>query len=251
MFHAQAPSFESFEELAGVWSKSLSHTVAPAKLAGEITLVHALTDGHLKAWIYNPGQRRVRRAPNFEYDNPVPGWQGLVTVDAVNGYVGAADRYEWKLLGKRELYVPYNNHRFFDRSLTYQDLLQRRFPRRDLIRYELHRVWVVEATVRSDHRHVLARRVFYVDEDSWLIVVVDGYDTRGELWRIQESLPQVLYEIPSCVSNSTVFYDMVAGRYVVSPALNEEDEADYLAGHTGRVSDTEFSPDDLRRLGRR
>jgi hypothetical protein len=250
-FRAQDPKFHSFEELDGIWTQSLSETNAPPKLAGEITLVHALADGHLKAWIYNPGQRRVRRAPNFEYDNPVPGWQGLVTVDAVNGYVGAADRYDWKLVGKKELYVPYNNHRFFDSSVSYQELIQPRFPRRDLIRYELHRVWVVEATVRPDKRHVIAKRIFYIDEDSWLIVVVDGYDTRSKLWRVQESLPQILYEIPSCVSNGTLFYDLVAGRYVVTPAFNEEQEADYLAGHEGRVTSTGFQPDDLRRMGKR
>jgi hypothetical protein len=195
--------------------------------------------------------RRVRRNPNFEYDNPVPGWQGLVTIDAVNGYVGAADRYDWKLIGKQELYVPYNNHEFFDRSVKYEDMIQPRYPKRDLMRYELHRVWVVEATVRPDRRHTIARRIFYLDEDSWIIVVVDGYDTRGRMWRVSEHTPQLLYEIPTCVSNGSIYHDLVAGRYVVTPALNEEAEADYLAGHKGLITDKGFSPDDLRRMGRR
>jgi len=251
LFRSHMDEIEDFDDLDGIWTKSLSHTVSPAKQAGEMTLVHALSDGHLKAWTYNPGQRRVRRAPNFEYDNPVPGWQGLVTVDAVNGFVGAADRYDWKLVGKQEMYIPYNNHKFFDRKVSYEEMVQPRYPRRDLIRYEPHRVWVVEATVKPDKRHTIAKRVFYLDEDSWNIVVVDSYDTRGNLWRVQETLPQVLYEIPSCVSNGTIFYDLVAGRYVVSPAFNEEDEADYLAGHTGKVGDSGFAPDDLRRIGRR
>jgi hypothetical protein len=245
------PKYESFEELNGIWTYSFSETVSPPKQAGEITLVHSLDDGHLNAWTYNPGQRRVRRAPNFEYDNPVPGWQGLVNVDQVNGFVGAADRYEWKLLGKKEIYIPYNNHKFFDSSVTYKDMVQPRYPRRDLIRYELHRVWVVEGTVRPDRRHVMARRVFYLDEDAWFVVAVDAYDTRGSLWRVQETLPEVLYEIPSCVNNGTIYYDLVAGRYVISPAFNEEREADYLAGHTGKVGDQGFSPDDMRRAGRR
>jgi len=115
-FRTHDPKFETFEDLEGVWTKSLSHTVAPPKQAGEITLVYSLNDGHLKAWTYNPGQRRVRRNPNFEYDNPIPGFQGLMTIDQTNGYVGAADRYNWKLLGKREIYVPYNNMKFHHRQ---------------------------------------------------------------------------------------------------------------------------------------
>jgi hypothetical protein len=250
-FRSHQDEVTHFDQLDGIWTRSFSHTLAPAKQAGELTLVYALVDGHLKAWTYNPGQRRVRRNPNFEYDNPVPGWQGLVTIDAVNGYVGAADRYDWKLIGKKEIYIPYNVHGFFDSDLKYKDIIQPRYPRRDLIRYELHRVWVVEGTVRPDKRHTIAKRVFYLDEDAWIIAVVDGYDTRGNLWRVSEHTPQVLYEVPSCVANGSIFYDLVAGRYVISPAFNEEREADYLAGHTGKLTDEAFTPDNLRRMGRR
>jgi hypothetical protein len=254
-FRTHDPKFESFEDLGGVWTKSLSVTIAPPKQAGEITLVHSLNDGHLKAWTYNPGQRRVRRNPNFEYDNPIPGFQGLMTIDQTNGYVGAADRYDWKLLGKKEIYVPYNNHKFFDTALEYKDIIQPRYPRRDLIRYELHRVWVVEATVKHDRRHTISRRMFYLDEDSWLFVAADGYDTRGDLWRVSEHLPQLLYEFPSCVNNGSVYYDLVAGRYVVTPAFNEEKEPlyEHLDTEARTITDDKglFKPDDLRRMGRR
>jgi hypothetical protein len=249
------PKFPSFESLEGVWTKSLSHGKSPPKQAGEITLVHSLNDGHLKAWTYNPGQRRVRRNPNFEYDNPVPGFQGLMTVDQTNGYVGAADRYKWKLLGKKEIYVPYNNVKFFDSGLEYKDIIQPRYPRRDLIRYELHRVWVAEGNVRPDRRHTQAKRVFYLDEDTWLISAVDGYDTRGDLWRVSEHLPQVLFEVPTCVSNGGIYYDLVAGRYVVTPAFNEEKEPIYEDINTENrtIADDRglFKPDDLRRMGKR
>jgi hypothetical protein len=250
-FRGESMRFPTFASLDGVWTKYLTNNQAPPKQAGEITLVYALTDGHLKAWTYNPGQRRVRRNPNFEYDNPVPGFQGLMMIDQNNGYVGAPDRYNWKLIGKQELYIPYNNVKFFDTHIKYAELLQPRYPKRDLIRYELHRVWVMEATVRPDQRHTMARRVFYLDEDSWLITVVDGYDARGSMWRVSEHVPEVLYEIPSCVANSSIYYDLVAGRYIVSPASNEEKEADYLAGRKGLITEEGFTPDDLRRLGMR
>ena len=107
--------------------------------------------------------------------------------------------------------------------------------------------------MRPDKRHTIARRVFYLDEDAWLITVVDGYDTRGNLWRVSEHTPQLLYEIPSCVATSSIYYDLVAGRYLITPAFNEEKEPDYLAGHTGKVGDDKglFRPDDLRRMGKR
>ena len=250
LFRAELPDYPTFESLEGVWRKYVSHTTAPAKQAGEITLVYWLTDGHLKAWTYNPGQRRVRLNPLFEYDNPNPVGEGLTTVDQQNGFTGAADRYSWKLIGKQELYIPYNGEKLFNSSVTYKDMVQTRYPTRDLMRYELHRVWVVEATVRPDRRHTMAKRVFYIDEDSWLIVVVDAYDTRGNLWRVSEHMPRLVYELPSCVSDCGVYYDLVIGRYYVSPIVNE-DGGDYLAGHEGRVKDKGFKPDDLRRMGRR
>jgi hypothetical protein len=251
------PKFETIEDLGGIWARSLSHNMAPPKQAGEITLVYSLTDGHLKAWTYNPGQRRVRRNPNFEYDNPIPGFQGLMTIDQTNGFIGAADRYNWKLLGKKEIYIPYNSERFFDTDLKYEDIIQPRYPRRDLIRYELHRVWVVEGTVRPDKRHTIARRVFYIDEDHWNIAVVDGYDTRENLWRVSEHLPQLLFEVPSCIANGSLLYDLVAGRYVITPAINEEREPIYE--HLGMPAEERtladdaglFAPDDLRRMGKR
>jgi hypothetical protein len=180
-----------------------------------------------------------------------------MTIDATNGFIGAADRYNWKLLGKKEIYIPYNSVKFFDTDLKYEDIIQPRYPRRDLIRYELHRVWVAEGTVRPDKRHTIARRVFYVDEDHWNIAVVDGYDTRENLWRVSEHLPQLLFEVPSCIAHGSLLYDLVAGRYMITPASNEEREPVYehlgIPAEERTLADDAglFSPDDLRRMGKR
>jgi len=250
LFRNMLPEYPTFESLKGIWGKTLSENTGPPKHAGEITLVYSLTDGHLKAWTYNPGQRRVRLNPNFEYDNPNPVGEGLNTVDQQNGFAGAADRYNWRLIGKQELYVPYNSEKFFSPSVTLEEMVRARYPTRELIRYELHRVWVVEGTVRPDRRHTMARRVFYVDEDSWLFMVVDAYDSRGNLWRVSEHIPHLIYEVPSCVGDTSIYYDLAAGRYVLSPILNEN-PVDYLGGHKGIITDSGFSPNDLRRMGRR
>ena len=47
--------------------------LAPPRLAGSVLLVHETmnqVNEPRSAWVYNPGQRRVRRAPNVAYDNP-------------------------------------------------------------------------------------------------------------------------------------------------------------------------------------
>jgi len=244
------PQYTSLDELGGISVKSLNNNLGPPKKAGEITLVFALTTGHFKAWTYNPGQRRVRRNPNFEYDNPNPAGEGLMTIDQVNGFSGAADRYNWKIIGKQELYVPYNSEKFAKPGITYTDMIQPRYPTRDLMRYELHRVWVLEGNVRPDRRHAMPRRVMYIDEDSWAILVSDAYDSRGGLWRVSEHLQRAFPELPACMPETSVYYDLVVGRYLISPILNNV-HVDYRAGEKGLIKDEGLSPQDLRRIGLR
>ena len=167
----------------------LQNTTAPARLAGQILLVHETVDQTAQprsAWTYNPGQRRVRLAPNVAYDNPGTAADGLRTNDDFGMYNGATDRYNWKLVGKKEMYVPYNSYKMSDPKLRYSDLLKAGHINQDLARYELHRVWVVEATLKPGTSHIYSKRVFYLDEDSWQILAVDKYDGRGELWRYAE-----------------------------------------------------------------
>ncbi len=119
------------------------------------------------AWLYNPGQRRVRRAPQVAYDNPGTAADNMRTTDQLDMFNGAPDRYDWKLVGKREVYVPYNSYRLQDPKLKNKDIITPLHINPDYLRYELHRVWVVEATLRPGERHIYKKRVFYIDEDSW------------------------------------------------------------------------------------
>jgi hypothetical protein len=112
-------------------------------------------------------------------------------------------------------------------------------------------VWVVEATVRPDVRHMMPRRVFYLDEDTWAIVHSDNYDAQGQLYRITEHHPEPIWELPSCLTTTSIYYDLSSGRYMVADLQNEEPEEDYLVGHKGLVTGEGFTPDGLRRLGRR
>ncbi|MFK0090043.1 DUF1329 domain-containing protein [Pseudomonas sp. NPDC090755] len=227
----------------------LGAVTSPESVAGSITLVHEPIDQAKEsrlAWTYNPGQRRVLRAPEVSYDSPVSTSDGLRTNDMTDMFNGAPNRYEWKLLGKQEMIVPYNNYKLADRSLTYKDIIQPNHLNQDLVRYETHRVWVVQATLKPGERHIYGKRVFYIDEDSWGLLAADLYDGRGELWRVQEAHSLQRYDVLSAIQVSDVAYDLQARRYVTYGLENEEKPARF-----GLTADLKtFSPAALRRSGR-
>src|SRR3546814_7749878 len=65
-------------------------------------------------WVIPPGVPKMFRVPPVGYDQPFPGSEGLLFLDMLDMYNGAFDRYVWKLVGKRELYIPYNSYRLSD-----------------------------------------------------------------------------------------------------------------------------------------
>lgn len=222
---------------------------SPARLSGNVLLVHETLDQvkePRKAWIYTAGQRRVRRAPQVAYDGPSPGSEGQVVADNVDMYNGSPDRYDWKLLGKQELYIPYNAYKLESPTLKYSEIIKPGHINSDLTRYELHRVWVVEATLKQGERHIYAKRKFYIDEDSWQISVVDHYDSRGTLWRVGEGFMTQLYDKAIPWLSVSTLYDLQNGRYMVSGLRNEErSKVDF-----GAVSSSaEYTPSALRKVG--
>jgi uncharacterized protein DUF1329 len=248
-FHS--PKNKGVEEVAGVEMKLLNEVLSPPAHAGELILAHWFFNSSSDAWLYFPGQRRVRRAPTFAYDNPVPGYENLETVDAYPMYAGAMDRYDWKLVGKQELYIPYNSYKWIDKGHKYKEIYLDDFVNRDLVRYELHRVWKVEATVKQGMRHQIAKRHFFLDEDSWGLIVADNYDAQGKIWRVQESSVYPARELQACVSQEFISYDLTVGRYIAENATQERPETDWLAGKEGRIDPKKFSADELRRVGER
>lgn len=201
---------------------------APARLAGNVLLVHDSLD-QLKeprmAWVYNAGQRRVRRAPQVAYDGPGTASDGMRTSDNFSMYNGAPDRYNWKLLGKKEIYIPYNSGQLAEQGVKYSDVLKAGHANPDYTRYELHRVWEVQGNVKEGQRHIYAQRNFFVDEDSWQIVLADHYDGRNTLWRVGEGHISFNYKqkIPGYAMET--LYDLLAGRYIALGMYSEEASA--------------------------
>jgi len=228
----------------------LQSITAPARLAGQILLVHEFTDQvktPRNAWTYNPGQRRVRLAPNVAYDNPGTASDGLRTNDDFLMFNGATDRYDWKLIGKKEMYVPYNSYTISGNTVSMKDVLKPGHVNPDTTRYELHRVWVVEATLKPGTSHIYTKRVFYIDEDSWMNVVQDKYDARGQLWRVSEQHNINYADIPMQAPSVEVHHDLQSGRYLAMGLRNDERSVYVPIKRTA----ADFSPNGLRRSGTR
>jgi hypothetical protein len=228
----------------------IQKTTAPARVAGNILLVHETMDQTRdirSVWNYNPGQRRVRLAPEVSYDNPGFAAEGLRTADDLTLFNGLPDRYDWSLLAKREVYLPYNAYRATASTVKPDDLLKPNHLNADLMRYELRRVWVVDGKLKNGSSHIYHRRTFFIDEDSWTILATDKYDSNGKLWRYAEMHGIVAPDIGTLYPVMDVHYDLQSGRYLVSGIRNDEPK---LAVPVKR-SPSDYSPQRLRGEGTR
>jgi hypothetical protein len=223
--------------------------LSPARLAGNVLLVHETIDQvkePRRAWVYNAGQRRVRRAPQVAYDGPGTASDGLRTSDNFDMFNGAPDRYTWKLDGKQELYIPYDSYELGNPKYKYSDILKAGHINQDIARYELHRVWKVTATLKPGMRHIYAKRVMYFDEDSWGAAVIDHYDGRGEFWRLGEGHAMNFYDVKVPWYKMEVLSDILSGRYI---ALGLTNEIKHPYDFKVHYSSSEFTPAALRRSG--
>jgi hypothetical protein len=212
------------------WLVKINYT-GPSRRAGEGLMlwdaVNPMKQGR-RAWQYLPGQRRVKLAPDLSYDTPNAGTAGASTWDDVSVFNGAMDRFNWKLVGKKEMIIPYGDYR-----LTYAknaaDVTKPNHINPDLVRWELHRVWVVEATLKEGSRHIYSKRVFYVDEDSWMAVASDEYDARGQLYRSGFAYPSYSYDVQAQFGDTTASYDFNSGLYAVTGLFGPYKGLKYMA----------------------
>ena len=222
---------------------------APARLAGNVLLVHE-TLNQVKeprlAWLYNAGQRRVRRAPQVSYDGPGTAADGLRTSDNFDMYNGAPDRYDWKLNGKKEIYIPYNSYKLDSPKLKYADIIKAGHLNPEHTRYELHRVWHVTGTLKAGERHIYAKRDVFIDEDSWQAAVIDHYDGRGALWRVAEAHAQYYSDKQVPWYTVETLHDIISGRYLALGMKNEEKQS-YDFNY--KAATTDYTPAALRQAG--
>ena len=229
-----------------LWQLKINFT-APARRAGEALMVFDYLDPVNKsrrAWQYLPGQRRVKLSPDIAYDTPSNGTAGATTFDDTYLFSGAMDRFNFKLIGKKEMYVPYNAYKMAYASKA-EDLMKPNHLNPDLVRWELHRVWQVEATLAEGKRHIYSKRNFYLDEDSWTALASDQYDARGQLYRSLFAYMTPSYEVPAPYADLHGAYDLITGMHVISGLTSERGGVLY----GDRLPEKEWSADALAGSG--
>ena len=191
-------------------------------------------------WVYLTGQRRVRKLPNSCCDTPTPASSGVASFDEVDVLTGRTDRHDWKIVGKRELLIPYNSNRMHTAAKD-GDLLMANHLNPDHVRWEMHRVWVLEANLKPGQRHQAARSRYYLDEDTWVAVLADRWDANGQLWKTVWSHPVVMPDLPATTPQQQWgFNDLISGAWYASGVVNER-SAQYRI--VPRRADSHFTPD--------
>lgn len=205
------------------WSVRLLMT-GPALRAGEgiVGREHVIGD-KIQVWVYVTGQRRVRKVPNACCDTPTPASAGVSMFDQTDVFNGRLDRFDWKIVGKKEMLIPYNGNKLL--ATPEAQALAKHHLNPDAMRWELHRVWVIEANVAAGKRHLAPKRRYYLDEDTWIAVLADHWDANGQLWQMGFSNPVVMPDLPGTTSPQMFgFYDLISGSWYYDSALNDATE---------------------------
>lgn len=205
----------------------MTFTLAPASLAGGGLLIHENINARQeprKAWVYSANEKRVRRLPSLSYDMANFNSESIRVVDEVDLFNGAPDRYEWTLIGKKNMIVPYNSEQLSELLKAPEPLLKPYHLPSSALRFEMHRVWVLEGELRPGMRHAYKKRRLYIDEDSWIALMADQFDQQGRLWRTSLSFTKYRDSLPGVWKVADVFFDLKSQNYFIQAVAGSGDE---------------------------
>ena len=234
----------------GVMAYSMSRGLLPEREKGGVTVssepLNFKKDKRL-AWSYDAGTRRVRQVPEYGFDQPMVGTGGKLTIDSDRLFNGSPERYNWKLNGRHEVYIPANAYKIHQSSVKYKDLLTAQHANPDYMRYELRRVWVLEGTLKEGYRHLYGKRVMYLDEDTGQAILGDMYDARGQLW--QFALINYYYspDINAWHAGTSFYHDLNSGSYMAYNMFQERQTGPVL--NKGNLTPAMYTPQAARELG--
>lgn len=215
-YYFQDVTPEKFYASGGAYFNGRLLTSAPAIRAGDAFTGHVNVDpARDEAWLYLTGQRRVRKLPNVCCDTPNPNIGGVGSFDETEAFTGRIDRFDWKLLGKKEIYVPYNNLRMYT-AKSDADVLGDRHVKPEFMRWELHRMWVIEAALKAGQRHAAVRSRYYCDEDSGHCLLGERWDSKGQLWKMTWGATVPVGELPGLMMPQFGMIDLLAGTAFVA-----------------------------------
>lgn len=242
-YYFEDNTLEDFQKNNDPFWKVLIENMGPPIRAGQKLLAHEYLDqADTQTWVYLTGQRRVRRLPNACCDTPQPASAGEMTFDELYVWTGKLDRFDWEIVGKEEKYIPYNTNGFMQPTSD-EDVLDTHHWNPDHMRWEKHRVWVVEANLRDGERHQVAKSRYYCDEDTWICVLADRWDANGELWKVLWAATFVAPELPGISMGAFGLYDLNEGTAFFAQIANEKDtQFNFLEK---RRSPIKYTPDSM------
>jgi uncharacterized protein DUF1329 len=238
------------ENFDGILARGINYVQSPIKAAGAMILFHANLNSvgtERNVWFYNPKKRRVKRAPRVAGSTPSSASDGIHLQDQNGMFSGKITDFNWQLLGKKEMYIPYNAYQLHSDTVSPDDIIKPGHMNQQLGRYELHRVWMVEATRKEGVDHPHKRRVYYLDEDSWHITMAEHYDDDDQLDRFSESHTVNYYEVPVLASTLDAFYQLNTKRYFLQGLDNQHEVSDF----TFRENAKYFKSGSLKRRAKR
>jgi hypothetical protein len=223
--------------------------LAPARTFGQKFVIldglDPLQPGR-RAWSYIPGQRRVKLAPDLAYDTPSPASGGASTMDEQTVFLGGQDRYDMKLHGKKEIYMIYDSNNLYDYKVCPPEVaLTKNFVNPKCLRWELHRTWEVEATLKPGFRHILPRRMMYFDEDTPGAAWGDMYDASGKIYRVDYSPHSIFYaqQPQAGLAEQAFTYDLQTGIVSISSWMTCAEGCGWVAN--AKKPDVFFSPETI------
>ena len=235
----------------GPMAYSFAKYLLPERDRGGVTVAVEPTnfgDNKRLTWAYEPGTRRVRQIPEFGFDQPMAGTGGRMTIDSDRLFNGSPERYNWKLVGRKEMFIPANAYRVHQPSVKYASLLTPEHPNPDYLRYELRRVWVTEGTLKEGYRHLFGKRVMFLDEDTGQAVATDIYDARGELWQHAFINYYYAFDVKAWYSGTSFYHDLTAGSYLAYNLFQERESGPVL--NKGDLNESMFTPAAARSAGK-
>lgn len=236
--------------ITGYMAYSMNKTLMPERDRGGVSSSWEPTDfKNMKrlTWSYDPGTRRVRQVPEYGFDQPLGGTGGKMTIDSDRLFNGSPERYDWKMVGKQEMFIPANTFKLHQPTVKYADLLKQNHPNPDFLRYELRRVWVLEGSLKQGYRHLFGKRVMFLDEDTGQAVVTDIYDARGQLWQHAYVNTYYSFDIQAWQAGAAFYHDLNAGSYLGYNLYQEREKGPIL--NKGDLTEKDYTAEAVRNTG--